>query len=106
MKALFPNVTVIGLGLIGGSIALELKKRRLAPTVLGVSRSLENRREALRRKAVDKAYPEIGPFLRKSDLVVVATPVRSILPLLRRMKPYLKKGALVTAVGSVKGALV
>src|SRR4029434_2481252 len=100
MKAIFPNVAVIGLGLIGGSIAFGLKKRRLADKGWGLCRSLENRREALRRKAVDRAYPEPGPFLADADLIVVATPVKSILPLLRWVKPYLKKGALVTDVGS------
>src|SRR4029434_5523319 len=106
MKAIFPNVAVIGLGLIGGSIALELKKRRLADKVWGLSRSLENRREALRRKAVDRAYAAPGPFLADSHVMVVAPRVKSILPLLRWVKPYLKKGALVTDVGSVKAAIV
>lgn len=59
-KFLFQHVAVIGLGLIGGSFALELKRKKLAARVIGVSRSLANRREALQKKAVDEVYAEAG----------------------------------------------
>ncbi|MFO1519233.1 MAG: prephenate dehydrogenase/arogenate dehydrogenase family protein [bacterium] len=106
MKPLFPEVVIVGLGLIGGSLALELKKKKAALRVVGVSTSAENRDEALRRKAVDEAYAKPGDFLRRADLVVIATPVSKILPLLQQIKKFLKKGALVTDVGSVKGEIV
>jgi prephenate dehydrogenase len=106
MKPIFPNIVIIGLGLIGGSIALELKKRKLALQVIGVSRSEENRKEALRLKAVDQVYSKVGPFISQADLVVIATPVMKIIPLLHEMKKHLKKDALVTDVGSVKENIV
>src|SRR5262245_6175283 len=105
MRPFFPNVAIIGLGLIGGSIALELKRKHLAKKVVGVSRSRGNRREALRRKAVDEAFSRVGSFLSEADLVVLATPVNTVLSLLKEIRPFLKKEALVTDVGSVKAPI-
>jgi prephenate dehydrogenase len=106
MKPIFPHVSIIGLGLIGGSIALELKSRGLAAKVVGVATTEMNRALALRRKAVDEAYPAIGEFLTQTDLVVIATPVGKILPLLQQIQKHLKPSALITDVGSVKGEIV
>ena len=90
MKPIFQTTVIIGLGLIGGSIALEIKKKNLANKVIGISRSSSNRRTALKRKAVDKTYSKMGPFLREADLVILATPVGTIIPLLRSIHPLLK----------------
>jgi prephenate dehydrogenase len=106
MKPIFPHVTIIGLGLIGGSIALEIRKKSMAHRVVGIATSEKNRAEALRRKAVDEAYPSVGDFLFESDLIVIATPVGRIIPLLQELRKYLKPGALVTDVGSVKMEIV
>ncbi len=102
MSKAFPNVLIMGLGLIGGSIALELKKKKLADRVMGISRSAQNRKEALRRGAIDEAHAEIGSFAREADLVILATPVGQIIPLAKKIIPYLKSGALITDVGSSK----
>ncbi len=106
MKKNFPNVLIVGLGLIGGSIALELKRKKLAQKVIGISRSFENRREALRLKAVDEAHSEVGSFVNQADLVIIATPVGQIVSLVKKINPYLKKGALITDVGSTKTQIV
>jgi len=106
MKKIFPNVVIVGLGLIGGSIALELKKKKLADRVVGISRSAQNRKEALRRRAVDEAYSEVGSFIKKADLVILATPVGQIIPLAKKIISYLKPGALLTDVGSTKEQIV
>jgi len=105
-KPLFDTVIIIGLGLIGGSLALELKKRGLAKRVVGVARSSANRREALRRRAVDEAVPAPGEFIRGADLVVLATPVAAILKLLSELKPFLSERSLLTDVGSTKQSIV
>ncbi len=106
MKPLFSHITIIGLGLIGGSIALEIKKKKLARHVVGVSTSLENRERALQLKAVDEAFASVGDFIEDSDLIIIATPVGLILPFLCQIKNHLKPDALVTDVGSVKGEIV
>lgn len=105
-KFIFQNVVVMGLGLIGGSFALELRKQKLAAKVIGVSRSLTNRQEALRRKAVDEAYPQIAPFIKEADLILLATPVESIRTILKQIKPFLSKETLITDVGSSKQKIV
>lgn len=96
----------MGLGLIGGSIALEIKKHKLAQTVMGVSRSRKNQSEALRQAAVDEVYPAIGDFLKTVDLIILATPPRTILKLIDQIQPYLAEQTLVTDVGSTKATLV
>ena len=106
MKPIFPTVVVIGLGLIGGSIALEIKKKNLSEKIIGVSRSRSNRQIALRRKAVDKTYSQIGCFIQQADLVILATPVGTIPSLLRAIQPFLKPKTLVTDVGSTKEEIV
>ncbi len=105
-KFLFQNVVVIGLGLIGGSFALELKKRKLAARVIGVSRSSVNRQEALRKKAIDEAQTQVGVFLKNADLILLATPVETIQKILKQIKPFLAKTTLVTDVGSSKLQIV
>src|SRR5215467_8071360 len=106
MKPIFSHVTIVGLGLIGGSMALEIRKKGMADRVVGIATSEKNRAEALRRKAVDEVYPSVGDFLSESDLVVIATPVGKIIPLLQELRMYLKPEALVTDVGSVKMEIV
>lgn len=108
MKNIKPihKVAIIGLGLMGGSFALEIKKHKLAKKVIGVSRASQNRREALRRNAVDEVHSEIGPYLKEADLIVLATPVQSILQLLSSLRPFLSPEAIVTDVGSTKEDII
>ncbi len=106
MKPVFKTVAIIGLGLIGGSIALEIKRKNLALKVIGVSRSLSNRRVALKRKAVDQAYPNLGDFLQEADLVILATPVGTVISFLKKIQPFLNPKVLVTDVGSTKEEIV
>lgn len=106
MKPIFKTVAIIGLGLIGGSIALEIKRKNLASKVIGVSRSVNNRRIALKRKAVDHAYPHLGDFLQEVDLVILATPVGTVISFLKKIQPFLNPKSLVTDVGSTKEEIV
>ena len=82
-RKIFNQIVIVGLGLIGGSLAFEIKKRKLGGKVIGVSRSNANRKEALRSHAVDEVYDKVGDFIRESDLIIFATPVESIPKLLR-----------------------
>lgn len=106
MKQPFPQVAVLGLGLIGGSIALDLKKNRLAKRVVGYNRSAASRRSALRRKACDAVFSDPTKAVAGADLVILATPVRHIPALAKQIAPYLKPGAVVTDVGSTKEKIV
>ncbi len=104
MTALFRRIAVLGVGLLGGSVGLAAKARGAAETVVGAGRPRDALEAARRRGAVDEvADAEVA--VRAAGLVVLATPVRSMPELVRRVAPHLCAGALVTDVGSVKGEL-
>ncbi len=101
----FKQVTIIGTGLIGGSLGLALKKRRLAGRIVGCDRA-----PALKRAqtcgAIEAGSTNPAEAVRGSDLVVLATPVIPILDLIGRLGPVLPARTLVTDVGSTKAAIV
>ncbi len=101
----FERVAVLGLGLLGGSVALAARERRVARCVAGATRRRDVLEAALDRGAVDEvgSYPEA---VRGADLVVLATPVFAMGEVAERIAAHLEPGTLVTDVGSVKGALV
>src|SRR5688572_30071546 len=101
----FNQITIIGTGLIGGSLGLAVKKRRLARTVIGCDRE-QVLEEALRMGAIDTA--EVGPeaAIAGSDLVVLATPVGAIIELVERIGPLLEPSTLLTEVGSTKAEIM
>ena len=101
----FKQVTIIGTGLIGGSLGLALKKRHLVGRVVGCDRApvLEHARDC---GAIDEGTTNPADATRGSDLVVLATPVLAILDLMERLGPALPSSTLVTDVGSTKAAIV
>ena len=98
------RVAVLGLGLLGGSVALAAKARGVAGRVVGATRSPEALAAALQSGALDQAgsYTEA---VRDAELVVLATPVFAMADLVRQIAPALTPGAVVTDVGSVKAVL-
>jgi len=104
-RPLFRRVTVVGLGLLGGSIAAAARERRAAECVVGVARLRETAAAALRAGFVDEAGHEVERGVRGAELVVLATPLGAMPELLRRAAPGLAEGCIVTDVGSVKGRL-
>ena len=95
------QVTIIGTGLIGGSLALALKKRGCAGRVVGCDRH-EVLARAKKAKAIDAGIPDPGKAVAGSAIVVLATPVGQILDLMERIAPRLDPRALLTDVGSTK----
>lgn len=91
---------------MGGSAALALKARGLARTVVGVSRRESTLKEAMQAGAVDEATLDLQAGTAGADMVLVATPVRSIVPVVSRVLPSLGQGAVVTDVGSTKSEVV
>jgi len=100
----FKQVTIVGTGLIGGSLGLALKKRRLAGRIVGCDRApvLERARA---RGAIDAGAVNPADAVRGSDLVVLATPVLAILDHIERLGPSLPTRTLVTDVGSTKAEI-
>ena len=104
MTPRFERVAVLGLGLLGGSVALAAKSRGIAACVVGATRKRDVLEAALRRGAIDEAAG-FDEAVDGADLVVLATPVFAMDELLRAVAPRLRQGALVTDVGSVKATL-
>jgi len=98
----FKRVTIIGVGLIGGSIGLAVKKKRLAREVVGVFRRSSTMRKALTKRAVDRATMNIREGVKGADIIIVASPVYSIPDLVGEAMRYASPGAVITDVGSTK----
>ena len=104
--ALFKQVTIVGLGLIGGSLGMAIRRRRLAERVVGLSRTEATLRAARRRGAIDTGTTDEGNAVREADLVVLATPVDLIVPKAKRLSRLMRRGSILTDVGSTKGSIV
>ncbi len=102
MPPRFERVAVIGVGLIGGSLALAARAAGLFGHVVGVGRSLTNLEEALRRQVIDSYTLDPQAAVANADLVVLSVPVRAMAPVVAQCRNALAPGALVTDVGSVK----
>jgi prephenate dehydrogenase len=99
------QITIIGTGLIGGSLALALRKKKFAGRIVGCDREGTLERARMRR-AIDDGVVNPGDAVRGSQVVVLATPVLAICDLIERLGPVLSAKALLTDVGSTKVAVV
>ena len=98
----FDKITIIGVGLVGGSIGLALKKRFPAKSVVGVFRKKSTLKNALRRGAITSATMDLMQGVKDADLIIIASPVRSIPHLTKEVLKYAKRGSVITDVGSTK----
>ncbi len=105
MKPLFKKVAIVGIGLIGGSIALEIKRRRLASKIVGISRHRKSILKALKIGAIDEGALKLD-CINGADLLIIATPVGNILKSGPELLKHINKNCLVTDVGSTKGSIV
>jgi prephenate dehydrogenase len=103
---LFRQMTVVGVGLIGGSLALAAKQAGAVRTVVGVGRSAANRELALSAGLVDGATDDLTSGVREADLVVLAVPVWEVVRLLPDVARLVGPTCVVTDVGSVKGPIL
>ena len=98
-----PCISIVGLGLMGASLAMALRKRGYAGRLAAYARKEETRREALARGIVDEAFGDPDAAIGVATLVVLCAPIRSCAELAVDVAPALRPGALVTDVGSTKG---
>ncbi len=98
----FQRIAIVGVGLIGGSLGLALKRHKSCAHILGVGRDVERLRLARQMGAIDEWQLQSDMDLRDLDLVLLATPVDHILSTLPALRERLKPGAVVTDVGSTK----
>ena len=104
--ALFNRVTIVGLGLIGGSLGMAITRRRLAREVVGLSRTPATLRKAKQRGAIDAGTTDAARAVRDADLVILATPVDTIIPQAKRLARVMRPGSILTDVGSAKHQIV
>lgn len=100
------QITLVGVGLLGGSLGLAARKRRLASCVIGFVRRQASVTECEQAGACDKAEVNLEAAVRGSDFIVLCTPLAQMRELAERMLPAIKREAVITDVGSVKGSVV
>jgi len=102
---MFKKVAIVGTGLIGGSLALAIKKKGLAQEVVGVSRHQQSLNLAKRMGAIDRGSRDLG-IIRGSELLILATPIEVMLSLAPKIAKFVSDDCLVTDTGSTKNVLV
>lgn len=101
----FKKITIIGVGLIGGSLGLALKEKKANFKIVGIDKQ-EIIEKAIARGAIDEGTVNLKEGIEEADMVIIATPVKTILNLLTQINPFLKKGCIVTDTGSTKQQIV
>jgi cytidylate kinase len=106
MTTLFRQMTICGVGLIGGSLAQIARRHGLVQRIVGLGRTQANLDLALERGLIDSATRDPAQAAAGADLVVLAAPILAMPGLLTAMAPHLPPDAVITDVGSVKGWVV
>ena len=100
------RLCIIGVGLIGGSLALALKQAGVVGSVVGVGRSLPNLQDAERLGVIDEFTHDLAVGVKGADMVVLAVPVGTINEVCTRIRGHLEPNAVLTDVGSVKADVI
>jgi len=106
MTAMINKLCVVGVGLIGGSLARSLRDARCVREIVGYGRSLGNLQQAMELGVIDSAAVSVGEAVRNADMIVLALPVGTMPEILQALAPVLPEAAVVTDVGSVKGSVI
>lgn len=96
------KLVIFGVGLIGGSVALALKKQANAPLCVGVGRNQASLDQALALHIIDEATTDIATALNEADMVLIAAPVAQTERILKSIQPHLNNKTIVTDAGSTK----
>lgn len=105
-KSSWETVAIVGVGLIGGSIGLAVRQRKLANRVIGIGRRSTSLRRATRLGVIDSGTTDLARGVAKADLIIVATPVSEIAATIRAVSAACPPHALITDVGSTKRTIV
>ena len=108
MKFYFNKVAIVGVGLLGGSLGLALKKKKIARSVVGLGRNADRLKRAIRKRAIDEYYlePNWMQGVQDAEIVVLCTPVGDIVRIARKISKWLPAGSIITDVGSTKQSIV
>ena len=102
---MFRQVTIIGPGLLGGSLSLAVKKMDLSEELVIWARSEKSVNNAAQKFPFARIEKGLEESVRGSDLIIICTPVETIGDILKQIKPFLGESSLVTDVGSIKGTI-
>ena len=105
-EPLFGRIALIGFGLIGGSIARAARAQGLAGEIVTTARSPATRARVQELGIVDRVVDTNAEAVKDADLVILCIPVGACGPVAEEIAPHLKPGAIISDVGSVKGAIV
>jgi len=97
------KIVIFGVGLIGGSVALALKKAGSTAQIVGVGRSSESLQVALDLGVIDTATSDIADAVKDADIILIAAPVAQTPSILSAIKPHLTASTVITDAGSTKG---
>ena len=100
------NAAIVGVGMIGGSLALALRERGLATRITGIDRSETALNLARESGAIDAGTTDLAAGVRGADVIIFATPVTLLPAQLEMIAPFVRPDALITDMGSVKGRIV
>ena len=100
------KLTIFGVGLIGGSLAMALKKANYVDQVVGCSRSAEHLQRAVDLGVIDSYTLDPVEAVKGADMILLAVPLRAIQPVLERIAGHIEKNAVITDAGSSKGSVL
>jgi prephenate dehydrogenase len=106
MAVMFKKMVVAGVGLIGGSLALDMRRLGLVEEIVGYGRSEQNLRFARKKGMIDSYFLRESEIPTGVDFLMMGTPVQATVPLTKAFLPRLNSGCIVSDVGSVKGEIV
>jgi len=102
----FKQIAILGVGLIGGSIGLAALRRKIANKVVGIGRSEEKLARSQQQGCISEGTTDWQAGIRGADLIVVCSPVDSIIPLVEQLVPFCQPGTIITDAGSTKQKIV
>lgn len=103
---MFNHIAIAGLGLIGGSLARDIRQLGLAPIITGFGRNPERLKKACAIGLIDAWHTDSAQGIAQADFIIIGTPVRRIPQQILEILPHVQQGAVITDVGSVKTAIV
>lgn len=100
------SISIIGVGLIGGSIGLAIKEKYPGIEIVGVGRNIKRLKLAKQKGCIDKYTTDIKDGVKNADIVIVCTPISTIDKIIKFILPFLKENCLITDVGSIKYQII
>lgn len=103
---LFKKITIVGVGLLGGSIGLAIRKKKLSQEVIGYFRNRNKILHAVKKGAIDRGEDNFSEAVKGADLIILCSPISDIIKRLKILKKLKKNTTLITDIGSTKSKIV